>query len=166
MQYKNIICLTVLTWTTMLILGVTCTEKGAFENEKTLKQLYETYKDGQISECKYNGKRVYSACLNAYDAGSVIYDKDGKQIGRCNYAWGKEVDSICKQLTDNEVIYRVKDNIWGLPAVDKYGLGGDNSLRTSPLPPFEGGMRTSVIARSVATKQSACAKRLLHIRSQ
>ena len=31
-------------------------------------------------------------------------------------------DSICGQLTECEVGYRVKDNIWGKPAVDKYGL--------------------------------------------
>lgn len=45
-----------------------------------------------------------------------------KEIGACNFAWGN-VESICGQLTDCEVIYRVKDNIWGKPAVDKYGLG-------------------------------------------
>ena len=91
-------------------------------NKATLKKLYKMYKDGEIDECKYKGDIVYCAGLNAFDAGAVIYDKDGKQIGSCSYAWGP-VDSICKQLTNCKVIYRVKNNIWGEPAVDKYGLG-------------------------------------------
>lgn len=92
------------------------------KNMKALKELYKRYKDGEIRECIYKGQTVYCAGINAYDAGSYVYDREGNEIGRCNYAW-KNVDSICEQLTDCEVIYRVKGNIWGLPAVDKYQLG-------------------------------------------
>ena len=91
-------------------------------NRVTLEKLYTSYKDGIISECRYNGQVVYSAGINALDAGETVYDKDGKELGKCNYGWGN-VDPICSQLTGCEVIYRVKDNIWGQPAVDKYGLG-------------------------------------------
>lgn len=108
--------------TMILSIGILSCNKNDFENKQTVKKLYKTYKNGEISKCKHNGKTVYSAGLNAYDAGEVVYDKDGDQIGACNFAWGN-VDSICGQLTDCEVIYRVKDNIWGKPAVDKYGLG-------------------------------------------
>lgn len=97
-------------------------ENSGLANGKTLEKLYKAYENGAISECKYNGQTVYSAALNVYDAGSRIYDKEGNAIGSCNYAWGN-VDSICSQLMDCEVIYRVKDNIWGQPPVDKYGLG-------------------------------------------
>ena len=90
-------------------------------NNETLKELYKVYKNGEISECKYNGETVFRAGINAYDAGSVVYDKEGKQIASC-YGWGND-DPICSKLTDCEVIYRVKNNIWGEPAVDKYGLG-------------------------------------------
>lgn len=90
--------------------------------DQTLKELYKTYENGEISECQYNGNTVYRAGLNAYDAGSNVYDVDGNQIGSCNYAWG-QVDTICEELFNCKVIYRVKDNIWGQPAVDKYGLG-------------------------------------------
>lgn len=120
---KQIKLLTILTMTLILIMaiGISGCKKNDFENKKTLKKLYKTYKNGKISECKHNGQTVYSAGLNAYDAGSEVYDKDGKQIGTCNFAWGQP-DSICGQLTDCETIYRVKNNIWGQPAVDKYGL--------------------------------------------
>ncbi len=122
MRNKSIIFLINLTLTTLLILGVTSCKKDDIENKGTLEQLYKTYKNGEISECKYNGQTVYSAGLNVYDSGSVIYDKDGKQIGTCNYAW-EQADAICGQMTACETIYRIKDNIWGQPAVDKYGLG-------------------------------------------
>ncbi|HQI40691.1 MAG: hypothetical protein B6D44_11210 [Ignavibacteriales bacterium UTCHB2] len=122
MKSINIKHLFILTLTTMLTLGMTSCKKDDFENASTLKKLYKTYKNGSIDECKYNGQTVYCAELNAYDAGSIVYDKDGKQIGTCNYAWG-QVDAICEQLTDCETVYRVKDNIWGQSEVDKYGLG-------------------------------------------
>ena len=91
------------------------------KNNETLKELYIVYENGEIEECKYKGKTVYCAGQNTYDAGAVVYDKDGKTIGSCSYAWGN-VDAICDKLTDCKVIYRVKNNIWGEPAVDKYGL--------------------------------------------
>jgi hypothetical protein len=94
----------------------------AIDTPVPLKQLYTIYQNGEINACKYNGEVVYSCGLNAYDAGSVIYDKDGKQIATCNYAFRK-VDALCEQLTDCETIYRIKDNIWKTPAVDKYRLG-------------------------------------------
>lgn len=104
----------------IISLGTFSCKKDSSANG-TLKKLYKTYRSGEISECKFNGALVYSAGLNATDAGNQIYDIDGNKIGNCSYGWGN-VDSICKQLTDCEVIYRIKDNIWGQPAVDKYGL--------------------------------------------
>lgn len=97
-----------------------CT-KEKFPNERTLNNLYKFYKNGEIDVCKYNGKTVYCAGINAYDAGSKLYDITGKPIGNCNYAWG-QVDKICEQLDSCEVIYRCEDHISGMPAVDKYGL--------------------------------------------
>jgi hypothetical protein len=64
---------------------------------------------------------VYSAGLNAYDAGGVVYNKEGKLIGSFNFAWGKP-DTICGKMTGCEKVYMVKDNIWGRSPVDKYGL--------------------------------------------
>ena len=124
MKNKTINKIIFLTMTMMLSIGLSSCDKDNTENEnkETLKELYKVYKNGEIDECKYNGEIVICAGINAYDAGSVIYDKNGKGIGSCNYAWGS-VDEICNQLTDCEVIYRVENNIWGLPAVDKYGLG-------------------------------------------
>lgn len=92
------------------------------ENEQTLRNLYQVYKNGEIRECQHNGQAVFMASLNAYDAGSSVFDKDGNAIGTCNPAYG-QADPICNEITGCQVIYRVKNNIWGLPAVDKYGLG-------------------------------------------
>lgn len=106
----------------LLLINVSGCKKDEAVAKTTLQKLYITYQNGEISEHQYKGETVYGAGLNAYDAGSVIYNIEGKQIGTCNDAWGTP-DAICKQLTEGEVIYRVKDNIWGQPAVDKYGLG-------------------------------------------
>ena len=111
---------TLFTLLSILVLTNGC-EKENSDNWQTLKQLHKTFKNGEIDECIYNGQTVYCAGLNAYDAGSSVYDKDGNVIGSCNYAWAR-VDSICQQLKECEVVYRVDNNIWGLPAVDKYGL--------------------------------------------
>lgn len=97
-------------------------QSDSVENGKVLEKLYKIYKEGEISECKYKGETVYTATLNAYDAGVRVYDRNGEVIGSSNYGWGDRVDTVCRQLTDCKVIYRVKDNIWGRPAVDKYGL--------------------------------------------
>lgn len=106
----------------IFLMMLTACHKNNFENSTTLRKLYNTYEDGEISRCQLNSAVVFTGALNAYDAGSAIYDEAGRQLGVCNYAWG-QVDTICNQLTDCETVYRVKDNIWGAPAVDKYGLG-------------------------------------------
>ena len=109
---------------TFLMIGLflTLTNCKKDKMDSTIEVLYQTYQNGVMSECQYNGNTVYSAGLNAYDAGSSVYDKDGNKIGSCNYAWGQP-DSICSELMSCEVIYRVEGNIWGQSAVDKYGLG-------------------------------------------
>ena len=107
--------------TISVILCIGC-ENDKIDNWETLQSLYQTYKNGEIDECEYLGEKVYVAGINAYDAGAVVYDKNGSEIGDCNYAWG-QVDSICGQLQACEVIYRCEDHISGEPAIDKYGLG-------------------------------------------
>jgi hypothetical protein len=102
-----------------------CSEKEkqeAVKENPILKKLFEKYRIGQIEECTLDGKVVYHAGINAYDAGSEIYDREGNSIGICNYATRK-VDTACEQLTECEVIYRCEKHISGKPAVDKYGLG-------------------------------------------
>jgi hypothetical protein len=109
----------------LLLSGITANihcRQAAIDTPAPIKQLYSIYQNGEISVCKYNGELGYSCGLNAYDAGTVVYDKNGKQIGTCNYAFRK-VDAMCEKLTDCETVYRVKDNIWKTPAIDKYGLG-------------------------------------------
>ena len=113
--FKSILSLSLL-----FALAISCSKKN--DNIDTIKELHKTYKNGEISECTYEGKTVYSCGINAYDAGGTIYNKDGEIIGSCNYAWGTP-DSICGELEDCEIIYRVADNIWGQPHVDKYDLG-------------------------------------------
>lgn len=119
-QKINLLCL--LTLISIVFISLSSCKKDNFENSKTIRQLYGIYRNGEISECQLNSQTVYCASQNVFDAATLIYDKDGAQIGVCNYAMNN-VDSICSQLSDCEVIYRVENSIWGLPAVDKYGLG-------------------------------------------
>lgn len=88
---------------------------------EVLKKLIVEYRRGQISECKLHNQPVFTATLSAMDAPVNIFDSTGVKIGTCNYAWGR-YDAICRELKNCEVVYRVKDNIWQMPAVDKYGL--------------------------------------------
>ena len=111
--------LVLLAW---LLGGLLGCGKEDIPDEQTLRQLYRDYQAGEITACTHRGETVYTAALNAVDAGSVVFDAAGNQIGICNFAWGV-VDTICGQLTDCEVVYRVAGNIWGKEAVDRYGLG-------------------------------------------
>ena len=90
-------------------------------NERTLKSLYNTYKNGEIDECLYNGDTVYTTGLNVYDAAGVVYNKAGDSIANCDYGEA-QVDSICTHLKECSVIYRCQNHITGEPFVDKYGL--------------------------------------------
>lgn len=105
--------------TTLLLSGC---KKDKPANLATLKKLYESFKNGDIEECKLNGTTVYVAGINAYDAGSEVYDKEGNKIGTCNYAW-RNVDPVCGEVRNCEVIYRCENHISGNPPIDKYGLG-------------------------------------------
>jgi hypothetical protein len=105
----------------LLFSNAGCSRKTV-ENHSALKKLYEKYKFGQIEECTYEGKKVYHAGINAFDAGSQVYDEEGRSIATCNYAT-RMVDPPCKSLQDCEAVYRCDKHISGEPAVDKYGLG-------------------------------------------
>ncbi|GAB2793073.1 hypothetical protein GCM10027275_42580 [Rhabdobacter roseus] len=105
----------------LFLLTLTHCQRVEVENRAALQEIYKKYQNGDISECQHNGQLVYSAGINAYDAGGVIYDKNGNTIAGCNYAWGF-VDPICRELTNCEVIYRVKNHITGEPPVNKYRL--------------------------------------------
>lgn len=91
------------------------------DDPDTLQLLYTEYHDGEISECQWKGELVYVAGHNAFDAGAKVYNAEGKEIATCNWAWGP-IDEMCDSLENCEVIYRVAGNIWGTPAVDKYGI--------------------------------------------
>lgn len=86
-----------------------------------LHTLYQSYADGEISECKLSGETVFTCTLNAHDAPTMIYDQNGNEIGICNYAWGS-ADEMCYALKKCDVVYRVENNIWGKSPVDKYKL--------------------------------------------
>ena len=91
------------------------------QQTETLNELFKTYENGMICKCAYDGKTVYSCSINANDASGVIFDAKGNKIGGCNYAYG-QVDTICGELEECELVYCVEDNIWGLPYTDLYDL--------------------------------------------
>jgi hypothetical protein len=128
MKKIKIVVRLVLLCTTVLAIGFTGCEECKHEDENnnpeynaTLIKLYHIFRDGAIEECKLNGELVYCGEYNnVYDGPRIIYDKNGKQIADCAYR--PDRDSICDQITQCETIYRVKDNFWGQPELDKYGL--------------------------------------------
>ena len=108
----------------LLFSNGSCSDKQkqeAVQQNPVLKDLFEKYRVGQIEECTLDGKTVYHASINAYDAGSEIYDQEGRSIGVCNYMT-RMVDSACGRLTECEAVYRCEKHISGKPAADKYGL--------------------------------------------
>ena len=109
--------------TTLLFFLLTTTffAKADPPNE-TLKDLYKRYELGQITECELDGKTVYVASINAFDAPSTAYTKEGPRLFTCNYAWG-QADKQCVELKNCDVIYRCRLHISGKRAIDKYKLG-------------------------------------------
>lgn len=105
----------------LMVFGLVSCTKNSVEDWKTIKKLYRTYKNGEISECTLNGEKYFVAGQNAFDAGASIYNKDGIKVGDCNYAWGV-VDSLCGKFQACEVVYREEHHISGQAAVDKYNL--------------------------------------------
>lgn len=84
--------------------------------------LYATYKNGQISECLYNGSVVYSAGMNVYDGGGVIVDAQGNTIDTIIGMNGRSENGIAEKITNCTRTYVVEGNIWGFPAVNSLGL--------------------------------------------
>lgn len=105
----------------LLFIGLFSCKQDVAIAKPGIHTIYLTFKNGSIDECKLKGQTVYVAGLNANDAGAIIFDVEGKEIGNCNWAWGKP-DTICRQLTDCDVVYRCQNHISGEPFVDKYGL--------------------------------------------
>lgn len=102
-----------------LFYGAGCDEKSKSE-DPGLRKLYEEYKFGQIEKCRYGTRTVYHAGINAFDAGTQVYDSAGRSIGTCNYM-SRLVDSICTKLSECEVIYRCQGHISGEPPVNNLG---------------------------------------------
>lgn len=108
--------------TTIFTFILGCKKKTeGIDSLAVLKQLHAVYENGEISKCEYEGQLVYGCGRNAYDAAALIYDTTGQQIAVCNYAWGP-VDSICRKLTNCEVVYRCSNHISGQPPLNKYQL--------------------------------------------
>ncbi len=97
-----------------------CRDKQNSDKE-VIKKLYEEYSFGQIEACTFNNQKVYHAGINAFDAGSKVYDEKGNTIATCNFAT-RMVDEACEKLEDCETIYRCENHISGNPPVDKYNL--------------------------------------------
>lgn len=108
----------------LLLIFVSC-KKEIPQKDAVVKKLYSQFKDGEILEAGYKGQRVYVANLNAYDAGTSIYDQRGNVIGGCNYAYGS-LDPICYELTEVIEVYRCKNYINGKTAIDIYHLASEN----------------------------------------
>ena len=121
MKKRKIINITLRIFVILILVGgyFILNSKGV---PNTVEKIYQdNFFLGSINECMHNNNKVYVSELNIYDAGSSIYDRRGNQIGSCNYAFGP-VDDLCTEVEDCISVYTIENNIWGRPAVDKYGL--------------------------------------------
>ncbi len=76
-------------------------------------------KNSKIDECTKDGEIYFSTSANGYDGGGTVYDINGKVVGGYGGITGESGGIL---PTDCEVIYVPEDNIWDIPAVDKYHL--------------------------------------------
>lgn len=101
----------------LLLTAAACNPKTTPDaGPSVAEKLKSTYENGEISRCTLEGATYYVCARNAPDAGSEIFDSEGKKVGACYYNTGA-VDALCDKLTTCEVIYRVSPNIWGKPGV-------------------------------------------------
>ncbi len=109
----------------LLVLAASCRSRSGpvsdVNDETVARELFATFRDGEINRCKLNDKTVWSCGQNAYDAGLQIFDEKGTKIGECLFSTGM-VDEICNQIVDCEAVWRQEKNIWGLPGVNLYGF--------------------------------------------
>ena len=99
-----------LIFASVLLFSFSCKNRKVDGKENIGMKLYETYKEGEIERCMHNGAVVYKCAHNAYDAGNEIYDAKGVKIGSCYYS-SRQVDPICKDLTDCQTIWRREGNM-------------------------------------------------------
>ena len=102
-----------------LLLTISCNKDNIAP--EVVKALHETYPDYEIEECKWNKEAVFTVKLDALDAPKLIFNASNEKIGTCDY-FVNMVDDICYELANCKVVYRPKDSVTGLPAVDKYNL--------------------------------------------
>ncbi|MTI32532.1 hypothetical protein [Xanthovirga aplysinae] len=88
---------------------------------KALRKLHHQFERGSIDLCLYNGDTIYAVQRDALGANVILYDVYGDKITTCDYGYEK-VAIICNNLRKCETIYRIKNNVWKLPAVNKYNL--------------------------------------------
>jgi len=88
---------------------------------RALRKLYHQFQRGAIDLCIYHGDTVYAVQRDAFEANVILYDVFGDKITTCDYGYEK-VALICDNLRKCETIYRVKNNVWRLPEVNKYNI--------------------------------------------
>lgn len=98
-----------------MLTAASCRNAGS--SQMVPENLITRFQNGEISRCTFDGKPILQCKLNANDAGANIYDLEGNKLFDCNYGWGKPAPE-CGQIDGCQVLYRVKDNIWGLEPVD------------------------------------------------
>lgn len=83
-----------------------------------IKKLYAGCNTCKISICKKGENVFYSTEMNAYDVGTTVYDSNGNHFVNCSYL---KKDEKC-DFEACEIVFVPAKNIWGLKAVDKFGL--------------------------------------------
>lgn len=86
--------------------------------KEVVQQLYQDCNTCKILVCTRSGKTFYSTEMNAYDVSTIIYDEYGKRYAQCSY---QIKDDKCN-FDNCKVVFVPAKNIWGIAAVDTFGL--------------------------------------------
>ena len=90
--------------------------------EATAEKLVKLYRNGEVNECLYKSKKVFHCALNAYDAGSEIFNIQGDKIADCYYNNNDEIPRMCEEIEGCNTLYRTAKNIWRRPGVTWVGM--------------------------------------------
>ena len=93
--------------------------KFDFREAKVVQGLVNTIPNSRISRFDLNEVIYFTQEMSANDAVTNIYDRNGVEIGSCDF-WTKKVHPLCRILKNREIVFVPTDNVWNLKAINKF----------------------------------------------